>query len=131
MHSFLFFVIAVLLIQFAYAQEMPFVISEDSKPKTVEAGKQIQIAADLRNNQDIQQNFAYIVQVQNDDGVTVSLAWLTGNLEPAQAFSPAISWIPSEEGNYEATIFVWESIDNPSALSPTLSLQIEVVGPSA
>lgn len=121
---------ALMIQSTAAAQQIPLISLEDVKPKTVETGKQIQITADLRNNQDIQQKFAYIVQIQNSEGVTVYLAWLTGSLEPAQAFSPAISWIPSEDGNYEATIFVWESIDNPSALSPTLSLPIKVVVPS-
>jgi hypothetical protein len=94
--------------------------------KSVEVGKQVQIAADLKNNQDIEQRFAYIVQIQDENGVTVSLAWLTGELQPAQSFSPALSWIPGKTGQYEATIFVWEAIENPSALSPTLSLVIQV-----
>jgi len=94
--------------------------------KTIEVGKQVQIAADLKNNQDFEQQFAYIVQVQDENGVTVSLAWITGELSPAQSFSPSLSWVPSQTGQYEATIFVWESIDNPSALSPTLLLKINV-----
>lgn len=94
--------------------------------KTIEVGKQIQIAADLKNNQDIEQDFAYIVQIQDENGVTVALSWITGVLTPAQSFSPSLSWIPNETGKYEATIFVWEGINNPSALSPTLSLKIHV-----
>lgn len=101
-------------------------MGDKTQTKSVEVSKQVQIAADLHNNQDIPQDFAYIVQIQNEDGVTVSLAWLTGTLVPAQALSPAISWIPEKPGTYEATIFVWESIDNPTALSPTLSLRIDV-----
>ncbi|CDI05523.1 hypothetical protein [Candidatus Nitrosotenuis uzonensis] len=101
-------------------------IASDSETKTVEIGKQIQIAADLKNGQDIPQNFAYIVQIQNEDGITVSLSWITGQLAAAQAFSPSISWTPNEPGLYEATIFVWESVNNPTALSPTLTLQISV-----
>lgn len=97
-----------------------------SETKTIEVGKQVQIAADLKNNQDFEQEFAYIVQVQDQNGITVSLAWITGVLSPAQSFSPSLSWTPNETGKYEATIFVWESIDNPSALSPTLSLKINV-----
>jgi len=120
-------ILAVLSTLPAYA-EQPVLISEGTT-KSVEVGKQIQIAADLRNNQDMEQDFAYIVQIQNDDGVTISLSWLTGTLTPAQTFSPAVSWIPDEAGKYEATIFVWESIANPTALSPTLSLNI-VVGQS-
>lgn len=122
---YVFLLLFVFMIQNAYAQDLPVKLTDDAK-KTVEVGKQIQIAADLKNNQDVKQDFAYIVQIQNEDGVTVSLAWITGTLEPAQSFTPALSWIPNEEGMYEATIFVWESIDNPSALSPTLTLGIDV-----
>ena len=62
-----------------------------------------------------------------DSGVTVSLAWITGSLASGQSFSPALSWIPSDKGTYEATVFVWESVDNPSALSDTVSVYIDVV----
>lgn len=120
-----FLLLFVVMLPNVYAQDLPVKLADDAK-KTAEVDKQIQIAADLKNNQDIKQDFAYIVQIQNEDGVTVSLAWITGTLEPAQSFTPALSWIPNEEGRYEATIFVWESINNPSALSPTLSLKIDV-----
>lgn len=119
------FTVILLAGSLVFAQESLIQVS-NTPEKTVEVGKQIQITADLTNNQDIEQDFAYIVQIQNEDGVTVSLAWLTGTLSPAQSFSPAISWIPQQIGIYEATIFVWESIDNPSALSPTLTLKINV-----
>jgi hypothetical protein len=33
---------------------------------------------DISNNQDVKQNFAYITQVKNDDGVVILLSWLTG-----------------------------------------------------
>lgn len=116
----------VALSLFTAASAEQLTIGDKTQTKSVEVSKQVQIAADLHNSQDIPQDFAYIVQIQNEDGVTVSLAWLTGTLTPAQALSPAISWIPEQAGTYEATIFVWESIDNPTALSPTLSLRIDV-----
>jgi hypothetical protein len=69
---------------------------------------------------------AYFTQVTNDDGVVVSLSWLTGSLSPRQSFSPAQSWLPTESGLYIIQIFVWESIDNPEALSPPLSMVVNV-----
>ena len=108
----------------SHAQDFPIKVGDNQKTKTIDVGKQVQITADLQNNQSIEQDFAYIVQIQNKDGVTVSLSWLTGTLVPAQSFSPALSWTPNESGKYTATIFVWESIENPSALSPTLTLTI-------
>jgi len=93
----------------------------------VSAGQQVQIAADVSNGQSGDQAFAYLVQVQDGDGVTVSLAWITGSLTAGQSMSPALSWTPSDSGSYTATVFVWESVDNPTALSPTTSVNIDVV----
>jgi len=93
----------------------------------VSVGQQVQIAADVSNGQSGDQAFAYLVQVQDGDGVTVSLAWITGSLTAGQSMSPALSWTPSDSGSYTATVFVWESVDNPTALSPTTSVDIDVV----
>jgi hypothetical protein len=88
---------------------------------------QVQIAADLTNNQNRVQPFAYLVQIQNGDGVTVSLSWITGALEPGQFMNPSQSWTPTSTGKYTAQIFVWESVDNPDALSVPLTIKINVV----
>jgi hypothetical protein len=93
---------------------------------TVNVDQQVQITADLANGQDKKQVFAYLVQIQDGNGVTVSLAWITGALSAGQSFSPALSWIPTEAGTYTATAFVWESVDNPTALSPPVSTEIIV-----
>ena len=93
----------------------------------VSVDQQVQIAADVSNGQSKDQAFAYLVQVQDGDGVTVSLAWITGSLTAGQSMSPALSWTPSDSGSYTATVFVWESVDNPTALSPTVSVSIDVV----
>ena len=93
---------------------------------TVSVDQQVQISADLANGQDREQPFAYLVQIQDGNGVTVSLAWITGSLSSGQSFSPALSWIPTTAGTYTATAFVWESVDNPTALSPPVSTTITV-----
>ena len=93
----------------------------------VSVDQQVQIAADVANGQSKDQSFAYLVQVQDSDGVTVSLSWITGSLTAGQSLSPAMSWIPAASGSYTATVFVWESVDNPTALSPTTSVTIDVV----
>lgn len=92
----------------------------------VSVDQQVQITADLTNGQDREQPFAYLVQVQDENGVTVSLAWITGSLSAGQSFSPALSWIATAPGTYTATVFVWESVDNPTALSPPVSVDITV-----
>jgi len=100
----------------ALAEEQDFVFVD----------QQVQIQSDLSNSQDRIQNFAYLVQIKNDDDVTVSLAWITGSLSPNQRLSPSLSWTPENAGIYAVEIFVWESITNPDPLSPPLHLDIEV-----
>ncbi len=109
-----------------YVFAEPITAKVSSQEKTHFVDEQIMIMADISNNQDIQQNFAYITQVKNDNDVVISLSWLTGSLSPRQSFSPAQSWIPNEPGNYHIQVFVWASIDNPEALSPPLSMTVSV-----
>ena len=100
----------------------------DSLGNTLEAvpvGTQIQIAADL-TGLDGSQDFAYLVQIQDEGGVTVSLGWITGSLAEEQSLGTAVSWTPTEAGTYDVTAFVWESVENPTALSPTSTMAIVV-----
>ena len=88
--------------------------------------KQIQITSDVTNGQDRTQPFAYIVQIQNQEGIVVSLSWITGTLDAGQSLNPSQSWLPTSSGVYTAQIFVWAGINNPDALSSPLSMQIQV-----
>jgi len=93
---------------------------------SVAVDQQVQITCDVANGQDREQPFAYLIQIQDANGVTVSLAWITGSLSPGQSFSPALSWIPEGSGAFDVTAFVWESVDNPTALSPPQDISITV-----
>ena len=107
-----------------YAEPVTSEVSSEKKSHMVD--EQIMIMADISNGQDVSQEFAYLTQVTNDENVVISLSWLTGSLSPRQSFSPAQSWIPAESGVYVIQIFVWESINNPVALSPPLSMTVNV-----
>ncbi len=120
------FSLLVLVSGFGVAFADPVTTEAKSEFKTHFVDEQIMIMADISNNQDIQQNFAYITQVRNNNDVVISLSWLTGSLSPGQSFSPAQSWTPTESGIYHIQVFVWESIDDPEALSPPLSMTVNV-----
>ena len=92
----------------------------------ISLNQQVQISADLTNGQEKDQPFAYLVQIQDDSGVTVSLAWITGTLTEGQSMSPALSWTPTQSGTYTIDAFVWESVDNPTALSPPIKTTVNV-----
>ena len=88
--------------------------------------QQVLIVADVTNALMAQQPFTYFVQIEDDRDAVVSLGWLSGSLSPKQMLSPALSWTPLYPGAYRATVFVWEAINNPSPLSPSIFLDIEV-----
>lgn len=90
----------------------------------VNVNQQVQISADIKNNQEIAQKFVYIVQVKDQYGVVVSLSWISGSLNPGQIFSPSLSWMPKISGVYTAEIFVWESFVQPDALTEFVNMKI-------
>jgi len=101
----------------------------DSTGKSVDkvnVNQQIQIVSNVTNQENKDQPFAYLVQIQDSNGITVSLSWITGSMTPKQTLNLGQSWLPQSAGTYTAQIFVWQSIANPNALSPPLSLQIPV-----
>ena len=110
----------------APATNLRIVDTFGSSIDAVSVDQQVQITADLSNGQDRDQDFAYLIQIQNSEGVTVSLSWIAGSLSPGQSFSPSASWTPTSVGTYTVTAFVWESIDNPTALSPPLTIDVSV-----
>ena len=94
---------------------------------SVSVDQQIVLQADLNSGQDKVQPFAYLVQIQDESGVTVSLSWLAdGLLNPGQSMSPSQSWTPTMSGTYKVTAFVWISVSDPVALSSPISIDIVV-----
>ena len=100
--------------------------TQEQTLSSVSVDQQILVSADLRSGQDKDQDYAYLVQIQDADGVTVLLSWITGTLPAGSASSPSQSWTPTAGGDYTATVFVWESITNPTALSPSDKVTIQV-----
>ena len=94
---------------------------------SVSVGQQVNIAADLTSAQSRSQDYAYLLQIQNMDGVTVHLSWAASSLAGFGGANVSQSWTPDETGSYTATVFVWESLTNPTALSPQNSIDITVV----
>jgi len=92
----------------------------------VNVDQQIQISADITNNQEKSQNFVYLVQIKNKTGFVVSLGWISGQLTPDQKLSPSLSWTPNKSGEFTAEVFVWGGLINHSALSEYTMIQINV-----
>lgn len=92
----------------------------------VNVNQQIQISADITNNQEKSQNFVYLVQIKNENDFVVSLGWISGQLTPNQKLNPSLSWTPNDSGEFVAEIFVWEGLVNHSALANYSEINIFV-----
>ena len=108
------------------ASNLAMVDASGSMMPSVSAGQQIQITADLTSGQDTDQYTTYLVLVEDGDGVPVHISWISGSLGAGKTFSPSQSWMPDAAGRYVVTVFVWESVTNPTALSPQLSMVVDV-----
>lgn len=101
----------------------------DSHGNTIDEpalGEQIAITSDVANGQDREQKFTWLAQILDEKNKVVSLGWINGTLNEGSAFSPSMSWMPQSTGKYTAAMFVWESLDNPTALSPPISIEFMV-----
>ncbi|AJW71082.1 hypothetical protein NADRNF5_1397 [Nitrosopumilus adriaticus] len=92
----------------------------------VNVNQQIQISADITNNQPKSQNFVYLVQIIDEGGIVVSVGWISGQLTPDQKLNPSLSWTPKDSGEFIAEIFVWEGLVNHNALTDFSKLNINV-----
>jgi hypothetical protein len=90
-------------------------------------GEQILLISDIVSGEDTLQEFIWIAQTVDSQNRIESLSWIDGTINPHSSFSPSTSWIPQNAGDYRTTFFVWESIDNPTALSPPVELEFTVL----
>ncbi len=87
---------------------------------------QIQIVGTIQNEHDFNQKFVYLFQVKNSDNYVESLSWIQSEISPKQILDVSQSWTPTESGKYQIETFVWNSINDPIILSPTISSIITV-----
>ncbi len=93
----------------------------------INVDQQIQIAADITNNQEKSQKFSYLVQVKNSDDIVVKVAWFSGELNPHQKWNTSVDWTPKDAGEFTAEIFLWEGFPiNHKALAEHVNIQISV-----
>ena len=82
---------------------------------------QLQIVSEIVNAQDFGQNFVYLMQITNEKGTVVSLSWIQGKFDANQSLELSQSWLPTEAGEYKVETFVWESLQKPIPISPSIS----------
>ncbi|MGI0016830.1 MAG: hypothetical protein ACREBU_25700, partial [Nitrososphaera sp.] len=100
----------------------------DNPITTVRAGEQVIIKTTLENLGEWEQNSTAIVEVRDENGVTVALAWVNSAINPEGTAEVGVSWRPEETGEYTARVFVLSSLDRPEILSGIKRLSIDVDG---
>jgi hypothetical protein len=91
---------------------------DGSQLKSIRSGSIVAVQSSLTNSLAEKQPFVYITHVKDADGFTVQLSFVKGSFEPFQSLKVAQSWIPDVAGKYTVEVLVWDSIEEPSPLSP-------------
>ena len=103
---FLFFAInfpniyAVGDIEFSNLRPVDF---EGTRLQSIQLGQQVQFTADIQNNQNTEQDFAYVVTI---DDLQKQVKWITGRLSPGQTLSPAVSFSFDTDNSYQVDAYL-------------------------
>jgi hypothetical protein len=99
-------------------QEATIVTSAGNNVLSGNPGQQLSLMAGFKNYQTVDQDYAIIFQVIDEDGFTSDIGWVTGTLAPGEDTEASRSWTVGAEGNYTVKIFVWNGVsDLPTPLS--------------
>ncbi len=95
----------------------------------IDISQKISFAVTVQNNQDREQSAFFIVNVKDVDKDKSVFLETTTNSFPAGFYGTQIlsTLVPDSTGTYLAEIFVWESVDNPTAISSPLNIGFQVV----
>ncbi len=93
---------------------------------TPKLDERLQIITHIQNNQEFPQGFTSIIQITDENGIVVSLSWITGKMDGAQDFELSQSWTPRQSGDYTIETFVWKSLDDTTPLSENHMQSISV-----
>lgn len=128
----LIFVITIIGASSAYGYEeistsdFKIVNSLGEEIKSPVVDQQLNLQTSLKNMNGKNIDWAYIVQVINSDGAIVDLNYATGSLANNQTLAAALSWTPSERGNYKIEIFIWDNLRDINPLAPMSTHSITV-----
>jgi hypothetical protein len=91
------------------------------------------IAMNVRNQVELEMQFVSLVEIRDESGATIFLAWQTGELPAADYMANvynnttmSFSWLTESPATYEARTFVISNLENPQILSPVERAEITV-----
>ena len=109
-------------------QSLPVTLSDSfgNPLQLLSSDSQIQIVGTVTNDDLFRQKFVYFFQIKNGSGYVDSISWVQGELSSKQTLDVSQSRIPKKPGTYVVETFVWNSLADLTALSPSMSTSISV-----
>lgn len=89
-------------------------------------GQNLAISTTVSNDEQVSQSFILIVQILDQDRAARSMLLALGSVESGESIERSVSWMPEEQGNYTAEIFVWSALDSPTPLVEKHSVAFSV-----
>lgn len=91
-----------------------------------QVGEEIGIQSMLTNHGTANQDYAYMVQITDNSGVTDYFEASSASLQANQTFTVVQAWTPKDPGTYTVQVFVWNSLASAIPLTNVIEKQITV-----
>ena len=96
--------------------------STGNQVSTVSMGQFVSIGTNLEHRQNQEQPYAFLVEIQDSQGITVFRSSpVTGVFGPHEFASIGVRWEVNVAGSFDVTVSVWEGVEDSTALSMPLT----------
>lgn len=75
------------------------------------------VVSTIKNNGDVAQPFVSLIEIRDNEDVTIFLEFQIGTLNPSGSSDTGISWLPVGAGNYQLRSFVISDFNRSEILS--------------
>lgn len=106
-----------------------FVDQQGNKVASFVQGQMVGVKTEIINKFTDERSFAYIVQIKNDQGFPVFLAWVEDIIIlPNKSIKPTLFFLADAKGEYTVDVFVWRSMTLTDPLTPPAHGLVRVAG---
>ena len=114
--------------QDALTTTVPEIVADEPIiPGQLLVGQQVTLGTEVTSSsQSNEIRFVAIIEVRDAEGVTVSMGWQSGTVQPQGRTELGMSWIPERPGQYEVRTFLISDLLSPTVLSSVSSSEVTV-----
>jgi hypothetical protein len=100
-----------------------------SQIRNASIGHTVVISTNFTNTNREELGITFLIEVRDESGVTLHLAWQTANISPMSTRSAGVSWTSDKAGEYQVRVFVISNLTSPQALGPVETAQFVMLEP--